>query len=241
VWYVDSQTGNNGYSGRNRNAPFATLAAALAEASAGDIIVCLDGHSETYTASVTIGTSVTIVGEGSSSGVPTVSFRLNAATGGMFSVTAANVSFRGIKFRSNSQETDADRITVTGAAFSMRNCYVEMGNFDTSNAALQISTGAAHMRLLSTTFISTATALATLPDAAVKGGAVAGLIMDGVVFSGGTYGFEEYAFEGQSLTSVFAENISLLLGADMQLLTETVGFVNVQTATGGARVDDSHT
>jgi uncharacterized protein with GYD domain len=240
VWYVDSQTGNDTYSGLNRAAPFATLAAALGTCTAGDIIACLDGHTETLTAVLDIDSDdLTIIGEGSDSGVPTVTFGLNASTGSMFTITSPGTRFINIKFADNTQETDAARVVVTSAGFQMRSCYLEMGNYDTDNAGIAIHTGASHARFESTTFISTATSNATLPAKAIDTTAAVDRIgLVGVVFSGGTNGWSGYACTlSGSVGSYYAENVSLLLGADISVAETVNGFANVAVSTGGGRID----
>ncbi|MEY4931756.1 MAG: hypothetical protein RLZZ403_76, partial [Pseudomonadota bacterium] len=76
VWYVDSATGTDaaGSAGKDRSKPLATLATAVSNASDDDIIVFFDGHEETLTSAQTLGKRLSLIGEGSDAGVPTVTF-----------------------------------------------------------------------------------------------------------------------------------------------------------------------
>lgn len=235
VLYVH-HTGSDSYMGLNRTQPFATLRHAIGEASAFDIIVCLDGHAETLTAVLDINISVTIVGEGSDAGVPTVRFTHNAASGSMMSFSAHYSSIRGVRFPASLQSADSARISIAGNGFLMKDCYVELGNFDSAGG---VSVGEADfVRVTGTTFISEATAVATVPgEGLATTGSPAGLVLDGVVFSGGAYGFREYAMLAIGLSDISAEGVSLLLGADIGLSDVVQGYVNVAVSTGGGRVD----
>ena len=63
VWFVSSVTGGLG-DGTSRDFPLATLSAALAKATSGDVIYLLAGHAETISAASGIAAStagVTVV------------------------------------------------------------------------------------------------------------------------------------------------------------------------------------
>src|SRR5688572_8640882 len=69
VWYVDSATGVDGASlGKQRLAPLDTLAQAVTNASDGDAIVFLAGHTETLTAVQTISKKLLLASEGAGIG-----------------------------------------------------------------------------------------------------------------------------------------------------------------------------
>jgi hypothetical protein len=108
VYFVDSTTGNNGYTGLSPADPVATLAYAitLATASVGDVIVLFPGHAEAISAAGTITVSkagLTIVGGASphahNNNKPTFTF--GTATTATFKITANNVTVQGCRFVCN--------------------------------------------------------------------------------------------------------------------------------------------
>jgi len=242
IWYVDSATGSDSYSGLDDKKPLATLDAAVAAASANDIIVLMDGHSETLESTTISTAGIVIVGGGSSSGLPTV--KLTPPGGGTgLTISGTGVQLRNLWFedRTAANESGYAGLSVTGANFQMIGCYCEVGQFDTGSM-LSLGSGANNARLVNTTFIATGASLTAQPSAAVKiAAAVSDLDLDGLVLSGGTYGFSSpYAFDNTTasvaITRLKGTSVSLLLGADMSLYSTTTGFVNVQTTTGGSRV-----
>jgi hypothetical protein len=70
---------------------------------------------------------------------------------------------------------------------------------------------------------------------------VSDLELDGVVFSAGTVGFSNpYALDtgGNILNRLKAESVSLVLGADANLLTVgNTGYFNPQLSTGSSQVN----
>lgn len=245
VWYVNANasgaTDAVSPAGRSELRPLATLSQALTNASNGDVIVLMDGHTETLTGALTISKNVCIVGGGSSSGVPTVTFTNNQAAAVMFTVSGNGLQeFRNIKFAANAQACSSARVNVTNTGvFKMVGCYFQCGATDTG-PALNIAASALNVHLKDCTFISTATSAASRPESAFKTAtALTTLLMDGVVFDGGTVGFSNtYAMVvGAAVTALAAENISLLRGADVSMFETAVGYFAPTTVTGGSRVD----
>lgn len=240
VWYVQSTTGTDAATpaGRNREKPLATLAQAITNASANDVIVLLSAHTETRVAVITVSKALTIVGEGLSAGLPTVTF-VCGYVGNLFTITAGNVELRNIKIPTSSVANSSTRITCNQTDFVMDGCYVECGANDTATA-LTLASGADRCRLRNTTFISTATLTTAQPESAIKtSAAVADLELDGLVLSAGTVGFSNYfALDASTaaVTRLRGLNVSLLLGADVNLHASTTGRLNTQTVTGSARV-----
>jgi len=101
IFYLSSVSGSDTNDGLERNRPFATLAAAYAVTSDWDIIVLLSDHSEVLAADLAMTKSLTIVGEGNSSGSPTAT--IDAAGFSVISYSGATCSyyldFRNIKFK----------------------------------------------------------------------------------------------------------------------------------------------
>lgn len=240
VWYVHAPTGTDAVTpaGKNREKPLATLAQAHTNAANGDVIVFLDGHTQTLTAAQTISKSVTLVGEGQASGKPTVKFTNNQAAGEMFNVTGTSVSLRNIWIEENLAATASARIIVAGVGFEMIGCYVECGAND-QGTGVQIDASRALFR--NCTFISTATSTAGQPGSAaqVRTVSLTDITFEGCTFSDGTVGFSGvYALDAsEPVARLRGENVSLLLGADAIMGVGTTGYFIVTNSTGGGRVD----
>lgn len=244
VWYVSSAIGVDAGSpaGKNREKPLATLAQAITNAADNDIISLLSGHTETTTAGYTVNKKLTIVGSGSSGGKPTVKLNMNLVAGTLMTVSATNVELRNIWFPT-SASVNSNRIVVSAALFRMKGCYVECGPND--NHGVSLAAGADSARFVNSTFISVATSITLQALGGLQLAAtVNDLELDGMVFSSGTVGFSNggvsYAFNsnGATINRLKAENVSLLLGADVNLSgVGTSGFFNSQLVTGGSRVD----
>lgn len=102
VFYVDSNTGSDGNTGEEVDAPKATLQSAItaSRASKGDIIVLMPGHAEAVTSSshTLSKAGVTIVGLGNGLNRPTFTYGAAAAT---ITVSAANVQIHNCYFIAN--------------------------------------------------------------------------------------------------------------------------------------------
>lgn len=243
VWWVD---GNNSEAsdsndGRERNAPLATLAQAVTNAADQDIIVLMDGHTETITS--TIGTNTTglqIIGEGRSDGKPTVKLTFDMASGIGLSFSAQGVSVRNIWFPAQAQANASAKINFDSSsfAFQLLDCYFEAD--ENSDGGVEVNISDANAGLISgCTFISTATDAQNAPELALSFDNVTIFIRD-TVFDNGTVGWGNYyAMENApgSAATIYAQNISLLRGADILLDTDAVGHVHVGTATGAAKID----
>lgn len=243
VWYVDSQTGTDAASpaGRNREKPLATLGQANTNAATDDFIVLLSGHSETLTGALTISKRLTIIGEGTASGKPTVKFTNNQAAGSLFTNTGHALRLYNIWFEENAQTNTAALITVAAMQdFAMNGCYVELGSNDTGFAV--VLTDSTFVTFRDTTFISTATS-GTQPKGAIQfatsGGNPTSIRMDGLTLDAGTIGFSNhFAVDGSAVAvlRLFADNVNLLHGADMTFNSLTIGYLSLGTLTGGSKV-----
>lgn len=236
VWFVDSATGNNLNNGRERRKPLATLLEAVNSASSGDIIVLLSTHAESITATVTIAKRVVIVGEGSSSGIPTASLT-RGFDGTMLSFSAGGegAQIRNVNFPASTVASAAARIVTIGSQHFI-GCYLQSGANDTGAA---ISIGTNDVRLESCTIISTSTT--TAPAAAILlSGAISRLYIKNCIFDGGTIGFASFGYALNSntnvITGLYAEGITLRNGADVDFATTTVGFAGGLSGTIDGRV-----
>lgn len=93
IFFVDSGVGSNGNDGRDPRTPLATLEEAFdrVQASRGDVIFLMPGHSESLTASLALDVAgVTVIGLGSGTLRPT--FVVGDAAGEAINLTAANIT-----------------------------------------------------------------------------------------------------------------------------------------------------
>lgn len=249
VWFVNSTGGVDAASpaGKDREKPLATLGQAYTNAAAGDMIVLLSGHTETVTVALNVAKAgLDIVGEGSSGGIPTVRLLVNSATAGVINITAAGVRLRNILFPASVISNTgtgggSGKIHVNGGGSKAQliGCYFQEGATD-QLPGVTIATGMTDIRLENCTFISTATVVATRPTYGfLTQGTVTDLDVFGCVFSDGTVGFANVAWDstGGTITRLRALGVSALLGADIAISAATVGFLNLQTTTGGGRVE----
>lgn len=236
IYYLDSVTGSDSFTGKERERPFATLAAAVTAAADDDIIVVLSTHTQTLTAQQSLAKRLMIVGEGSAGGIPTARFTMNAAAATMFNISAINVELRNLYIAPNAQDNPLQRINVAAAMCRITGCYIECGAHDQVQAVV-LAAGADKARIKNTTFISTTTTT-TLPGGALSStAAITDLELESVTFDNGAKGFgTTLTFASGAITRLKAESISLLNGADALLNAATTGWFNVGTATGGGRV-----
>jgi hypothetical protein len=241
VWYVSSLIGTDAASpaGQNREKPLGTLAQAVTNAVDGDIIVFLPGHAQTLTAVQQLNKRLTLIGEGTANGKPSVSFTMNAAALTMLNPTVDGVELRNIHFPPSAQANTGVKVGPNGGVSDLlvRGCYFEQGATD---LAAGLSVPASRYRVEDSTFISVATLTSAQPLMAIQGfGTVTGFTMRNCVVSAGTAGFSRYSavdFTAATLTNMDLEGISLLLGADIAFPSTATGRVNIQLATGGSRV-----
>ncbi len=123
VFFVDSGNANasDGQTGRNRNAPMATIDAAIGRCAAnnGDIVMAMPGHDEDPTASIVMDVAgVWLRGLGWGASRPTVTFGATTAT---LSMEAASCRVSGLRFDLGTVAT-----TVTNAiAVTATDCIIE--------------------------------------------------------------------------------------------------------------------
>ena len=255
VFYVDSVTGDNGNSGVDRRLPYATLAFALSSGGSGDLIICLSGHTETYSSQLVISSGVSIIGEGSAGGVPTVSFNSSMVATDMFSLTADNTSFHNILFPVPTVSTTGYKVEIANDVVNtvFEGCYFELNDLDTIGGieVLSHTNVVGSLTLNNTTFISTSTTTTgtTRPGIPVffssTGGsatAYPSLVMDGLILDGGISGFRTgAAMDSQEdsipVNNIRGTNISMLNGADFNLSSSSTGYIVNVTATGGSVVN----
>lgn len=235
VYWVHSSTGSDSNDGTERARPLATLAQAITNATDDDVIVLMSGHSETLTAQQNIAERLTIVGAGTSGGVPTVTFTRNF-NGVMFNITAAHVSLRNIKFAASATSSASNKITASGADLSVIGCYFECADND---AGPSLSLAADYPVIESTTFISTG--VSTPPYPALHWATTrAGIWIRDCICDGGTIGFKHSSHAGSPAidgltgegTALKIEGTSCRNGADV-LVFANGGWAQVSSSGSG--------
>ena len=128
VFWVDSGTGRTGASGLNPNEALPTVAAAVAKCSAsrGDTIVCLAQHAENLASAAALAIStagITIVGLGQGRLRPTLTF--TTANTSTIAVSAADVTFRNMRFTANFLSIAAAFTLTTAKGFRLEQCSMQ--------------------------------------------------------------------------------------------------------------------
>lgn len=149
-WFVSSRVGSNGNPGDKPERAFATIAKAVTActALAGDVIVCLPGHTEACIAAGTITVNkagVTILGVGYGRQRPVITY--TTAVAASFNITAANVSVQNVVFNGTGIDNVTAMVNVSAADAQFINCEFEHASAS-AQAALGILTTAAADRLL---------------------------------------------------------------------------------------------
>lgn len=240
VWFVSYVSGTDAASprGLDREAPLKTLAQAIVNAADNDIVVLLD--TQTITGTVNISKRLAVIGSGLSGGIPVSGIQGNLAAGNVLTISTSACELRNLRIKAHQQANATDRISVTASDFAMVGCYLECAGNDLADA-LSLDSGADRAAIMNTTFISTATSVASRPVSALSNSAVlADVRLDGLTVSGGAVGFSgAYAvdFSAAAISRLKAQSVSLLLGADMKLNALTTGWVNVDISTGSARLE----
>lgn len=243
VWYVNSAGGSDSYDGRNHLAPLATTSQAITNASAGDVIVLMDGHTETLSSVISISKALTIVGGGQSDGKPTANFTASSSNN-IFSIEADNVQIRNIYFKETTYpNSSGGHINVqTGSGlFLMEGNYHECG-VDMTHAVVLVSTASGPVSFRNTTFVNTGTDATDPPLTAIddRQGYTGVVLLDGCTFDGGTIGWTAgyaYTQDGGAANTVFADRITHLRGADVGLISTTTGYWQVSSSSDEPRID----
>lgn len=245
VWYVNSATGADAASPRGLSPeyPVATLQQAITNAASLDVIVLMDGHTETIATVLSLGSKhLTMTAGGSASAKPTVKLTDGVAAGNMVATTTSNsVRWRNVWFPKTTQTKTQASFALAGGQDAFDGCYFEI---DTNNASyVKVALGHT-VKFKNSTFISVATVKTARAMPAIDLTATAGpsdVEIDSCVFDGGTFGWETYAIlENGGFSPTFrlqGRSISLLRGADVSLATGTTGYFQVTLNTGGSRVD----
>lgn len=235
VFYVDTTAGDDAQPGTNREAPLLTLAQAVTNSAAGDLIVLINASEVAITGAQSISGRV-LVGEGQSGGVPDCSITFDGA--GTLTMGAAGGELRNVRV---SGRTAAGgglcRVLVSASTQLIEDCYFECAEND-DGAAVEVSTTLSGLTLRGCTFVSTATTDTRPVRALSTLGAHTDLTIEDTLFDAGVYGWSAtWALDlgGGAITRLKGLGITLLRGADFGIHPSSTGYFNVQLATGGSR------
>lgn len=238
VYWLDSVTGDNANDGVDKMRPVATLAQAITNATDDDIIVVLSTHNESIGSQVTISKRLTIVGAGSSGGVPTAKFTRNF-NGVMFSAAADCVRLLNLKFPASTAASASNRINSAGSGLYVKGCYFESGADDTGPA---LNLAGDYPTIEGTTFVSTSAGVAPYP-ALYWSTTRVGIRIKDVVGNSGTVGFKHSSHVGSPFADGLAgeargisvEGLTLLNGADFFIFANG-GYVSWSATGAGSLV-----
>jgi len=242
IWYVHKD-GSDAASprGKERIRPLASLAQAHTNASAGDIIVCLSGHTETLTAAQTFNKAgIHVYGEGTGSSRP--QFICGGAID-MFDVTAAGVWFCNLYFPASTTAPNS-RIRIASVGTRVEDCLFECGTNDTAEC-IEYITGAGEALVKGTTFSSTSGSVSSQPATGILvSNAMNNLVIggpndaDAVVFDGGSSGWSNpYVIKcSAAVTRLLMLNIDLLNDSDIDTGSSTPVTFLLRNKSGSARI-----
>jgi hypothetical protein len=240
VWYVH-HTGTDaaGTAGRDKQKPLATLAQAHTNASAGDLIYFLEGHTQVLAASQTFNKAgIILASEGT--GTSRASFTRNADVV-MFDITAAGVQMHNLWLPQSTIAISAANPNIRTAAAStlLEGCELDCGALDLA-PGLQLNTGADRFEARDCTFVSTSTSLTAQPLAGIKvNQAVSDMRLVNVTIDGGTVGWSTpHGFNGAAaVTRLTGRNFKLIRNSDAIIATGGVGLITLGSASASARVE----
>lgn len=236
VWYVSSTIGVDagGTRGKDSVRPLATTAQAMTNSATGDWIVYLPNHAETFTAVVSVTGARIFASAGTGSARARISRGTNVA---LFTFAADGCQLNNIYFPQSLAAAATTRVNLGSSDSVINNCYFECGANDTG-AAMDFNSGT-NIRIVDTTFISTATLLTAQPSLAIQNsGANSNVVMDRVTFDGGTVGWSNQSAFSLSnvITRLSATDIDLLRDSDMTLTGATTGFIQIRNKSGSSRI-----
>lgn len=240
VWYVSSVTGSDAASprGEDRSKPLATSAQAVTNASAGDTIVYLAGHTENLASAIAASKlGLKFASEGIGAGAARLTC---ASTGGCFNVTAGTV-ISGIYFPASTTAPTNARVDIaTAAPCLLENCYFEMGASDTTAAVRWGSVASSvGLAITGTSFVANAASQAAIGISVVTNAASA-LQLTNNTFDGGTIGFSDFVVKlAVAVTNIDARGNNQLNNSHVSLAAGCTGTWIPGTISGGSRLEQA--
>lgn len=239
VWYVSSLTGSDAASprGEDRIKPLATAAQAVTNATAGDTIVFLAGHTEALAAAITTKLGLKFVSEGTGSSAAKFTC---ASTAGCFNITTG-CALSGLYFPASTVAATNARIDVaTAAPVLIENCYFEMGASDTT-AAIRWGSVASSvgLTLAGCSFVANAGTQAAIALSVVTNAASA-LVLSSVTLDGATVGFSDFVIKlAVAVTNIDARAVTQANNAHVSLAAGCTGTWIPGAISGGSRLEQA--
>jgi hypothetical protein len=249
AFYVGATNASDTDGGLDPLRPLATVGQAITNASANDVIVLMDGFSQTFAGNLVIAKRLVLAAGGSIAGAPSVA--LGLAGGGIsIQATTSDIEFRNIKFTAPTSSNAAPRVIVSGADCLFRGCRFEMNGNDAATAIVRLDAGGDRCRFENCTFVVTSTSVSSRPPAAIlRNGAITRVYMKDCIIDGGTTGFDTVGTTGRQGAAIDfgtdatagawrIENLNALRGADVLAVfaANQSGFVQIPIATGSSKV-----
>ena len=231
VHFADGNDGNEG----SYNAPFKTIDAAAAATGTGGFVVVKAGSAEILTAADVYSPGTTVIGETSTSGVPTASLANNQSGTGLFAFSAEDgYQFINLSFIEDVQTCSADRVTLasTNEGFRFLDCYFYE---DSLSGPDTIDDDGKYTSYSGCTFQSRGATVAASPGDGLDAGGTA-VRIEGCVFDDGPFGRVGNAL-GLTGNGSRVYNASLLRSALLSM-GENQSITQIGTATQGAVVED---
>ena len=146
TFYVHSVTGASTNLGKSPKHPLATIAQAVAKctASEGDIIVCLPGHAETISATVTCALSkigISVIGLGVGAARPTLTF--STSTAATLTISGASITVKNLLLVNNI-DSQVVMVDVNASGFVIEDCEFRESSAKQALTYVDINGGAAN-------------------------------------------------------------------------------------------------
>jgi len=243
VWYVNSATGIDAPSPRGLSPeyPLAQLDQAVANSASGDVIVLMANHSEDIAAQIVLAKDLTIVGQGRTSGIPSVSLNHAIAGAEMIVAVVARVEFRNVRFGPAVVAGTFEALilgTTPGTKFV--GCRFEVGALDTAAVAkVSLTANTGGPEFIDCAFASVAPVGGAVPVRFVYcEEANPNTLFQRCTFSAGASGFagDGYAVRFHTAQDNLVLEDLTLQGADLFVHADSTGRYNVASSTGASRV-----
>ncbi len=216
--------------GISKSKPFETLAYAISQASDGDIIVVLGGHSEALIAEVDITVAVVVAGAGETDGAPEASFSNYSATGYCIRLSAAGSELRNLRFAQHPSSAAIPQVNVAATGCRIIGCHFEAGEH---NNVSSLSLDAALITYVKNcTFESVATEADDLPQSGLTM-STGTLFLENCVFDDNDFGYSTPALRATGAATIRAEGNSFLNGASASMVEASAELIIAGGTTSG--------
>jgi hypothetical protein len=212
-----------------------TTAQAITNASAGDTIQYLEGHSETVSATLTASKAgLHFISEGTAASRAVIT---TASAVPIFTISASGVWLENLTLTLT--HASANCVLTSGAISGVQHVDCSFSASVASPALVSWASVVTGGRLSGCTFTSAATAVANRPAVGLlMGGACVDTEMASCTFVGGTYGWTDYAFKATGAQTRFTGiDVDLLQDSDLQFATGSVYKFYRRNSSGSANLE----